>query len=159
MTDSNEAIAEHLNIAWRFFSAKGYVDGFGHISARTEDPNKILITPHSLRPDSGPEDFVLIDLDGNRFIDFASCGIGATALGYADPDVAQAVTNRVTNGSMCMLNPRDEVELAELLLQLHLHLYLVIELLTAYYLIAINYYLILLACYLLPYSHSSITIH
>jgi len=67
MTDSNEAIAEHLNIAWRFFSAQGYVDGFGHISARTEDPNKILITPHSLRPDSEPEDFVLIDLDGNRY--------------------------------------------------------------------------------------------
>ncbi|MDP7395277.1 MAG: aminotransferase class III-fold pyridoxal phosphate-dependent enzyme [Lentisphaeria bacterium] len=61
----------------------------------------------------------VVDLDGNRFIDFASCGIGATALGYADPDVVQAVTNRVANGSMCMLNPPDEVELAELLLQLH----------------------------------------
>jgi ribulose-5-phosphate 4-epimerase/fuculose-1-phosphate aldolase len=67
MTESNEAIAEKLNIAWRFFSSHGYVDGFGHLSARTEDPNKVLITPHSLRPDSQPEDFVLIDLDGNRY--------------------------------------------------------------------------------------------
>ena len=67
MTESNEAIAQKMNTAWRFFCAHGYVDGFGHISARTEDPNKILITPHSLRPDSQPEDFVLIDLDGNRF--------------------------------------------------------------------------------------------
>ena len=66
MTESNEAIAEKLNIAWRFFSAKGYVDGFGHISARTSDPNKVLITPHSLRADCEPEDFVLVDLDGNR---------------------------------------------------------------------------------------------
>ncbi len=65
MTDSNETIARKLNIAWRFFSARGYVDGFGHISARTDDPGKVLITPHSLRPDSQPEDFVLIDLDGN----------------------------------------------------------------------------------------------
>lgn len=67
MTDSNEDIARNLNTAWRFFSARGYVDGFGHISARTGDPDKVLITPHSLRPDSRPEDFVLIDLDGNRY--------------------------------------------------------------------------------------------
>ena len=65
MTDSNAAIAEKLNTAWRFFSARGYVDGFGHISARTGDPDKILITPHSLRPDSEPDDFALVDLDGN----------------------------------------------------------------------------------------------
>lgn len=66
MTESNEAIARKLNTAWRFFSARGYVDGFGHISARTGNPEQILITPHSLRSDSQPEDFALIDLDGNR---------------------------------------------------------------------------------------------
>ena len=66
MTESNDAIADKLNTAWRFFSANGYVDGFGHISARTQNPEHILISPHSLRPDSEPGDFVLVDLDGNR---------------------------------------------------------------------------------------------
>ncbi len=66
MTETNEEIAQKLNTAWRFFSARDYVDGFGHISARTQDPNRVLITPHSLSPDSKPEDFVLVDLDGNQ---------------------------------------------------------------------------------------------
>ena len=66
MTETNEQIAQKLSTAWRFFSANGYVDGFGHISARTSDPDKVLITPHSLRPDSQPEDFVLIDLNGRQ---------------------------------------------------------------------------------------------
>ena len=64
--DSNAEIARKLNIGWRYFSARGYVDGFGHISARTADPGKVLITPHSLRPDSAPEDFAVVDLDGNQ---------------------------------------------------------------------------------------------
>jgi len=66
MTETNEEITAKLNTAWRFFSARDYVDGFGHISARTQDPNRILITPHSLAPNSKPEDFVLVDLDGNQ---------------------------------------------------------------------------------------------
>ena len=66
MTDSNEELAEKLNIAWRFFFRRGYVDGFGHISARTQDPNRFLITPHELGANSHPEDFVIVDLDGNQ---------------------------------------------------------------------------------------------
>lgn len=66
MTDSNEELAEKLNIAWRFFFRRGYVDGFGHISARTQDPNRFLITPHELGAGSRPEDFVIVDLDGNQ---------------------------------------------------------------------------------------------
>ena len=61
----------------------------------------------------------VVDLDGHRYIDMCTCGIGATLLGYADPDVSQAVIERVSNGVMCMLNPPDEVELAELLLEIH----------------------------------------
>ena len=61
----------------------------------------------------------VVDLDGRRYTDMCTCGIGATVLGYADPDVTEAVLKRVQQGVMCMLNPPDEVELAELLLQLH----------------------------------------
>ncbi len=59
------------------------------------------------------------DLDGNRYLDMSTCGIGATVLGYADPDVTAAVVDRAQRGTLCMLNPPEEVELASLMLQLH----------------------------------------
>ena len=64
--DANPVLATKLNTAWKFFYARGFIDGFGHISARTADPNQILISPHDLGMRSTPEDFALIDLDGNR---------------------------------------------------------------------------------------------
>ena len=60
------------------------------------------------------------DLDGNKFIDMYSMGIGSCILGYADPDVNKAVKKVIDSGSMCTLNSPEEVELAELLLKLHL---------------------------------------
>jgi ribulose-5-phosphate 4-epimerase/fuculose-1-phosphate aldolase len=63
--DSNTLLAQKLNKAWRFLYGRGFIDGFGHISARAENPNQILVAPHSLRDDSQPEDFVSVDLDGN----------------------------------------------------------------------------------------------
>ena len=62
--DSNAELAEKLNKAWRFFYGRGFIDGFGHISARTSIPDQILISPHSLAHDSRAEDFVLVDLEG-----------------------------------------------------------------------------------------------
>ena len=59
------------------------------------------------------------DLDGNTFIDMSICGIGATVLGYADPDVDGAVKAVIDAGSMTTLNAPEEVELAELLVDLH----------------------------------------
>jgi glutamate-1-semialdehyde 2,1-aminomutase len=61
----------------------------------------------------------VLDLDGRRYLDFSSNGIGANLLGYADPDVTAAVVRRVTLGSNSTLNNPEEVELARLLLQLH----------------------------------------
>ncbi len=59
------------------------------------------------------------DLDGNHFIDMSICGIGATVLGYADPDVDAAVKHVIDNGAMTTLNAPEEVRLAELLVELH----------------------------------------
>ena len=53
------------------------------------------------------------DLDGNHYYDMTTNGIGACMLGFADPDVSAAVIRRVENGSMCTLNPPEEVELAD----------------------------------------------
>ncbi len=59
------------------------------------------------------------DLDGNRYADFASMGIGACTLGFADDDVDAAVIAAINSGSMSTLNPPEEVALAEKLTGLH----------------------------------------
>lgn len=59
------------------------------------------------------------DLDGNKYIDMSLMGVGACTLGYADEDVNSAVKECIENGSMTTLNTPAEVELAELLLELH----------------------------------------
>ncbi|MCX7423113.1 MAG: aminotransferase class III-fold pyridoxal phosphate-dependent enzyme [Planctomycetia bacterium] len=59
------------------------------------------------------------DLDGRRFIDMTTSGIGSCLLGYADPDVTAAVQRRISLGSMSTLNAAEDVELAELLIELH----------------------------------------
>lgn len=59
------------------------------------------------------------DLDGRRFIDVTLHAVGSCPLGYADPDVEQAVIEAVRSGNMATLNCPEEVELAELLCELH----------------------------------------
>ena len=59
------------------------------------------------------------DLDGKVFLDFTHCAVGTSALGFADPDVTEAVHTAVQDGSMGTLNCAEEVELAELLVELH----------------------------------------
>jgi len=61
----------------------------------------------------------VVDLDGRRFVDMTTSGIGSCLLGFADPDVTAAVQQRIAKGSMCTLNFAEEVELAELLIELH----------------------------------------
>ena len=61
----------------------------------------------------------VVDADGRRFADFAHCGVGTCTLGFADPDVNQAVIEAVQSGSMSTLNPAEDVALAELLIELH----------------------------------------
>jgi glutamate-1-semialdehyde 2,1-aminomutase len=59
------------------------------------------------------------DLDGRRYLDMCYSGVGSVILGYADPDVNAAVVRAVEAGSMCTLNCPEEVELADLLVELH----------------------------------------
>jgi glutamate-1-semialdehyde 2,1-aminomutase len=61
----------------------------------------------------------ITDLDGRRFIDFAQMGVGSCILGYADDDVNAAVVEAIRLGNMSTLNCREEVDLTELLLELH----------------------------------------
>jgi len=81
--------------------------------------------PEMFLPDGWPSYYAsakgaeVTDLDGNTFIDMSICGIGATVLGFADDDVDRAVKAAVDAGSMTTLNCPEEVELAELLVELH----------------------------------------
>lgn len=59
------------------------------------------------------------DLDGNKYLDMSIGGIGANVLGYADDDVDDAVREAIVKGSSSSLNCPEDVELAELLCELH----------------------------------------
>lgn len=59
------------------------------------------------------------DLDGKKYVDMTTNGIGACLLGFADDDVDAAVRKVIDNGSMCSLNSADELELAKLLCEIH----------------------------------------
>lgn len=61
----------------------------------------------------------VVDTSGRRYIDMSSNGILACLLGFADPDVNEAVIRRVHLGSMATQQTYDEVQLAELLLEIH----------------------------------------
>lgn len=81
--------------------------------------------PEMLLPDQWPAYYSkargveVWDLDGRRYLDMSYNGLGSCILGAADPDVDQAVKRAVEAGSMSTLNCPEEVELAELLCDLH----------------------------------------
>ena len=59
------------------------------------------------------------DVDGNKYLDMSIGGIGANVLGYCDSDVDAAVIEAIGQGNSSSLNCQEEVELAELLCELH----------------------------------------
>lgn len=59
------------------------------------------------------------DLDGNRYVDMSYSGIGACVLGYADADVDAAAIAAIQVGVSTTLNAPEEVELADLLCDIH----------------------------------------
>lgn len=52
--------------AWGFLYKRGFIEGFGHISARLPDPDQFLITRHSLGPRANPDDFLVMDMAGRK---------------------------------------------------------------------------------------------
>ncbi len=81
--------------------------------------------PDRYAPDNWPTYFTncsgveVNDLDGNKFIDMAQMAIGSSILGYANPELNDAVTEAIKNGINCTLNSPEEVFLAEKLLDLN----------------------------------------
>jgi glutamate-1-semialdehyde 2,1-aminomutase len=59
------------------------------------------------------------DLEGTTYQDFSIMAIGSCILGYGDPDVDAAVKEAIDAGCASTLNAPEEVELADLLCELH----------------------------------------
>jgi len=116
--------------AWRLF---GLLDESGttqalYRHAKTRIPGGVQLLskrPEQFAPEQWPAYFreargcEVWDLDGRHYYDMVHNSVGACLLGFADPDVNAAVHRRVTLGSMCTQNAPDEVELADLLCEIH----------------------------------------
>ena len=99
-----------------------------YLHAKTRIPGGVGLLskrPENMAPDCWPpyasaaHGCEVVDLDGNRYRDFSTNGIGACLLGYADPDVSEAVIKIIRDGSMSSLNAPEEVALADRLCEIH----------------------------------------
>ena len=58
------------------------------------------------------------DLQGEKYLDFTMVGVGSCVLGYSDTDIDK-VAKIISSGPLTTLNPPEEIELAEILLNIH----------------------------------------
>ena len=81
--------------------------------------------PERMAPDQWPAYFreargcEIWDLDGRHYFDMSLSAIGSCLFGYRDPEISNAVLRRVRLGAMSTLNPPEEVDLADLLCEIH----------------------------------------
>jgi len=108
------------------FNRKKGIVLYQHAKTRIPGGTQLLSKrPEMFAPDQWPAYFDRArgcetwDMDGNHYYDMSTNGIGACLLGFRDPDVTRAVCERIRQGSMCSLNPPEEVELADLLCKIH----------------------------------------
>lgn len=59
------------------------------------------------------------DLDNNKYLDMSIMAVGACILGYSDDDVDNAVIESIKSGVNSSLNCPEEIQLADVLIELH----------------------------------------
>lgn len=96
--------------------AKKRIPGLSQLLSKRPDMFSYGVWPGYFSRAKGVE---VWDLDDNHYIDMSIGGIGANVLGYADPDVDEAVKVAIDIGVSSSLNCPEEVELADLLCELH----------------------------------------
>lgn len=96
--------------------AKAHIPGMSQLLSKRVDQFSEGVWPGYFSKAKGA---YVWDLDGNQYIDMSIGGIGANVLGYADSDVDAAVMKAVQDGSSSSLNCPEEVELSELLCDIH----------------------------------------
>ncbi len=61
-----DALVANLLKAWHFLYKRGFIEGFGHISARIPDSDLFLLARHSLGPRATADDFIVVDMQGRK---------------------------------------------------------------------------------------------
>ncbi len=110
---------KHLNIQKSLAlqeHAKNRIPGLSQLLSKRPDQFSYGVWPGYFSRAKGVE---IWDMDENHYIDMSIGGIGANVLGYADPDVDRAVKEAIDRGTSSSLNCPEEVELADLLCELH----------------------------------------
>ncbi len=96
--------------------AKKRIPGLSQLLSKRPDRFSYGVWPGYF---SRAEGALVWDLDDNCYLDMSIGGIGATVLGYQDPEVDAAVRESIGRGVASSLNCPEEVELADLLCELH----------------------------------------
>lgn len=96
--------------------AKNLIPGISQLISKRPDDALSDVWPSYYERAKGCE---IWDLDGKKYIDMSHMSVGTCLLGYADYDVNNAVKNVVDQGNMSTLLAPEEVELAELLCEIH----------------------------------------
>lgn len=99
--------------------ANEIVPGGNHLFSKTPDrycPGRW--PPYYLTADG----ITIKATDGKTYKDFSVMGAGNSVLGYRDPDVDGAVGQAIVDGNVSTLNCIEEVELAEVMLNLNPHM-------------------------------------
>ena len=96
--------------------AKSKIPGMVQLLSKRPDMFSLGVWPTYFKKAKG---VFVWDLDGNKYIDMSISGIGANILGYCDPDVNKDVLKVINSGNSSSLNGPEEVELAELMCDLH----------------------------------------
>ncbi len=126
--DRQDIFADNARRLFGLLSESGTLtqDLYRHAKDRIPGGTQLLSKrPEMMAPGQWPAYFreargcEVWDLDGRHYYDFSTNGIGSCLLGFRDPDVTRAVRRRIELGSMCTLNPPEEVELADWLCALH----------------------------------------
>jgi ribulose-5-phosphate 4-epimerase/fuculose-1-phosphate aldolase len=63
---ADDVLMTSLLKAWRFLYRRGFIEGFGHLSARLPGTDRFLLTRHSLGPVAVADDFVVMNMDGKK---------------------------------------------------------------------------------------------
>lgn len=92
------------------------IAGLNHLLSKRPDQFTDGVWPSYFTRAKGVE---VWDLNNVKYVDMSIGGIGATVLGYAITEVDEAVKKVIDNGIASSLNSFEEVELAEVLIDLH----------------------------------------
>lgn len=130
ITDIFEFLNNNLNLLKNYIEISPFC-GKGHdlyIKAKKIIPGGTQLLskrPEMFLPDLWPSYYKkakgieITTLDGVKLQDFSYMGIGSCILGYCDDDVNREIHNVVDKGNISTLNCPAEVELTELLCELH----------------------------------------